>query len=297
MRKSNNLSKKVSVIFLLALIGILLILKRIFVFKGECLKELCYKSNNLIVQPLKKGKSEKKTVVVLGNGWNVSVDSNNKVTKHDPFFLIPKAEVKLLEEKGYEILTAYFPFECSGIEHSGWELAQFINDNYKDYQIILLGHSKSGVCFANLCKWLEADNEDITVVTVSAPYGGVKSDKENLQKLNTFQKWLYPQIIVGHRTNDDITKNSNFLNEVADFSGLSTVNFYCVRSVLPNHPFMPIDILLKWTDNKFEINGDGIVGINEQQPPIQAKEEFMIEASHQSSMQKAIKLLISKDIL
>lgn len=297
MRKSKSLSKKLTAIIGLAIIGNIAILKSIFVWKEEMLKGITYKSDNLIIQTLDKGEESKETLVVLGNGWNVSVNKDDRVTKHDPFFLIPKEEAKLLDGNGYEIITAYFPFECDGINQSGQELAQFINTHYQGYQVILIGHSKSGVCFANLSKWLEADGEDATVITVSAPYGGVKSDKDNLQNLNKVEKAIYPKIIVPHQTNDDITINSNFLEDVSDFSGLETRNFYCVKSILSEKTSDPVSILLKWTDNKFGIDGDGIVGFKEQKPPVKPKEDFVVWASHQASMQEAIKLLKSKGIL
>lgn len=296
-RKSTNLSKLTS-LFLLVIIGVLMTIKTIFVWKGERLKNIAYKSDNLIVQTLKKGNDRQKTLVVLGNGWNVSVDKKNKVKEHDPFFLIPEAEVQLLKGKGYEILTAYFPFECSGLEQSGKELSQFINTQYKGYRVILLGHSKSGVCFANCSKWLKADGRKATVITVSAPYGGVISDTENLQKLKTpFQRWLYSKIIVSHQTNNDITKGATFLKKKADYSGLETRQFYCIKSRVPETSFNPITRFLMWVDTTLEIGGDGIVGFIEQKSPVKPKQEFIVHTGHQGSMQVAIKLLIEEGIL
>ena len=298
MRKSKSLLK-VTGIFLLVSIVAFISIKKIFVFRGQYLEDILYKSKNLLIQKLEKSKHQegRKTLVVLGNGWNTSVDSNNKVTTHDPFFLLPKTEVRLLSGKNYEIITAYFPFESLGLNQAGWELAQFINNQYKDYRIILLGHSKSAVCFANASKWLEANGLNATIITVSAPYGGVNSDKENCQRLNAFQQWLYPKIIVSHRTNDDITKSSPFLLKTADFSGVSTRNFYCVKSILPEKSINPIDLVLEWVDSKFEIEGDGIVGWQEQKPPIKPDKEFVVKKSHQGSMQEAIKILKKEGIL
>lgn len=300
MRKSSLSKKEITIIFLVVLVVVFLV-KNSLVFNGEQLEGIVYKSKNLIVQKLEKGQERncEKTLVVLGNGWNVSVDNKDKVTEHDPFFAIPKEEVRLLKGKSYEILTAYFPFECQGIDQTGQELAQFINHNYGGYKVIMIGHSKSGVCFANLSKWLEANGEDAIVVTVSAPYGGVKSDEENLQKLNALEQWLYPKIIVSHRTNDDITKDSSFLLETADFTGLSTREFYNIRSVLleNSYAYDQSILIFRWIDNKFNVNGDGVVGFKEQQAPIQEKSEFIIGASHQSSMINAIKLLKKEGIL
>ncbi len=295
-RKSTNLSKVGAAVFLATSVGILVTRRLIFVQKGEVLENVLYKSDEIIIQKLQQGDASNKILIVLGNGWNVSVDEENKVTEHDPFFLLPTGEVKLLSGKGYEIITAYFPFECSGIEQPGRELASFINTYYQGYKVFLIGHSKSGVCFANLSKWLNVDGKDANIITAAAPFDGVKSDDENLSKLNNFEKVIYPIIIVPHRTNDDITMNSEFLNDVADFSGLETRNFYCVRTLLQK-PSDPIAFLLKWVDTKLEIGGDGMVGLLEQKPPVEPTKEFIIDASHQSSMQKAIKLLISEGIL
>lgn len=168
---------------------------------------------------------------------------------------------------------------------------------YIECTVILLGHSKSGVCFANACKALKATGNEVKIITVSSPYGGVKSDSENLQKLNGLLKMLYPKIIISHKTNHDITKGSSFLNDIADFSGLEERQFYSIKSKLPSKTYNPMELLFKWIDMKFQINGDGIVGFKEQSVPIQNCIEFTIEATHQASMQKAIKLLKEKKIL
>lgn len=95
------------------LIGMLVYIlwRHVFQCRGYRMKNIIYKNNNLILQRLKKGKA--KTLVVMGNGWNVSLDSNNRITKHDPIFQIPKGDLKLLHGciMDYEIITAYFPFE------------------------------------------------------------------------------------------------------------------------------------------------------------------------------------------
>lgn len=300
MRKLPNLSK-VTIVFILIVVAItFIVIITTFTFKGNYMKNISYKSENVIIQTLVKANkdtSDKKTLIVLGNGWNVSVNQDDEVTEHDPFFLIPLTETKLLKQDNCEIITAYFPFECQGLNQAGLELAEFINEYYDGYEVVLIGHSKSGVCFANLSKWLRADGEDVTIVTVSAPYGGVKSDEENLQKLNQIQKWIYPKIIVPHRTNDDITINSEFLMEIADFSGLDTRNFYNIRSFLPETTYNPLMLVFKWLDNKFQIGGDGMVGVEEQKAPVEPKKEFIIRASHQSSMIDAIKRLKKEGIL
>lgn len=87
------------------------------------MKNVIYKSPDLIIQKLKEGSS--KTLIVMGNGWNISLDDNDRITKHDPISMIPKKELKLLigGKKDYEVITVYFPFECSGIDQSADELS------------------------------------------------------------------------------------------------------------------------------------------------------------------------------
>ena len=129
MRKSTNLSKKLTILFLLAIIGGFGTIKTIFVWKGERLKNVAYKSINLIVQTLKKGSANKKTLVVIGNGWNVSVDANDRVTEHAPFFLIPNDEVQLLICKCITILHSLeynFRLEDKQTRHLVYPLFSFL---------------------------------------------------------------------------------------------------------------------------------------------------------------------------
>lgn len=286
-------------IFFLVLLCIIVdvIWRSIFVCKGYKMKDIQYKTNNLIIQKLRKGRSN--TLVVLGNGWNVSVDNKNYITQHDPFFLLPKGEVKLLSEgnREYEIISAYFPFECNGIEESGIELAKYINKNYKNYKIILLGHSKSAIQFANLSKWLDTKGNVVKIICVSAPFGGVISDEENLSKLNWLEKKLYRKIIVPHKVNDDITKNSNFLENVADYSGLFSRDVYLVRSMVNPHILSPINNFLYYFDNKLGINGDGVVGFNEQYYRCGWTDHIIVDWCHKDSMKKAIKELKKQRVL
>ena len=133
--------------------------RRIFQCKDYPIKDVLYKDSNLIIQKLKKGKS--RTLIVVGNGWNVSLNDNNRITEHDPIFMIPKRELNLLSggNADYEVITVYFPFECEGIDQSARGLANYLNHNYCDYRIILLGHSKSAVQFAQTLNYLEKDEK------------------------------------------------------------------------------------------------------------------------------------------
>ena len=281
------------------LIGLLfyIIWRCIFQCSGCKMENVLYKNNNLIIQKLKKGRA--KTLIVMGNGWNVSLDDNNRITKHDPIFQIPKGDLKLLYGcmRNYEVITAYFPFECEGIDQSAEVLADFLNHNYCDYKIILLGHSKSGTQFAQTLNYLERDKKDVKLILVSPAFGGVKSDEEIMSTLGFFDRIIYRTIFVPHKVNDDITKGSHFLTEDADFSELSKHEAYLVRSRVAHKPLDLINNYLLHLDRKLSINGDGIIGYDEQYYDTKWTQEFSVIASHNNSMALAIRKMKDLSIL
>lgn len=274
---------------------IYIVWRSIFQCKGYHMKGILYNSQELIVQCLKSGTSN--TVIVMGNGWNVSVDRNSRITKHDPIFLIPKKELELLKEgkEDYNIITTYFPFECSGIDNSAAELAYFLNKYYYGYNIILLGHSKSAVQFAQMLNYLNGRN--LKLIFVSPAFGGVISDEKVMSTLGILDRIMYRLIFVPHKVNEDITKGSFFLREVADFSKISEHESYLVRSKVWKKPFNIINNYLLHMDRKLGILGDGIIGYEEQYCDVKWKREFTVYASHSDSMAVAIQELEDISIL
>ena len=266
-----------------------LIWRCIFQCSGYHMKKVLYKSSNLIIQKLKEGRS--RTLIVMGNGWNVSLNDNDRITKHDPIFMIPKKELKLLigGNADYEVITAYFPFECEGIDPSAMELANYLNHNYCDYKIILLGHSKSAAQFAQALNYLERDEKKVKLIFVSPAFGGIISDDEVMSTLGLIDRIIYRLIFVPHKVNDDITKGSYFLTKVADFSKISEHKAYLIRSHISRKPFNLINTYLLHLDRKLSILGDGIVGYNEQYCEADWTQEFSVKANHSSSMPLAIR--------
>lgn len=271
--------------------------RRIFQCKDYPIKDVLYKDSNLIIQKLKKGKS--RTLIVMGNGWNVSLNDNNRITKHDPIFMIPKKELKLLigGNADYEVITVYFPFECEGIDQSARGLANYLNHNYCDYRIILLGHSKSAVQFAQTLNYLEKDEKKVKLIFVSPAFGGVISDKKVMSTLGLLDRIIYRIIFVPHKVNDDITKGSYFLTKIADFSKISKHEAYLIRSRIGRKPFDMINAYLIHLDRKLSIIGDGIIGYNEQYCKANWTQEFTVEASHSGSMALAIRKMKDLAIL
>lgn len=274
-----------------------LIWRYIFQYTDYHMKDVLYKSSNLIIQKLKEGKS--KTLIVMGNGWNVSINDKNRITKHDPIFKIPKKELKLLirENVDYEVITAYFPFECEGIDQSAKELANYLNHNYCDYKIILLGHSKSAAQFAQALNYLKRDEKQVKLIAVSPTFGGVISDEKVISTLGLFDRIIYRLIFVPHKVNNDITKGSDFLTKVADFSKISKYESYLVKSRINCKPFDLINYYFLHLDRKLLILGDGIIGYNEQYCDADWTQKFCVEASHNNSMALAIRMLKDLSIL
>lgn len=274
---------------------IYIVWKSIFQCKGYRMEGIIYNSQELIVQCLKRGTSN--TVIVMGNGWNVSINKNSRITKHDPVFLIPKKELELLKEgkEDYNIITAYFPFECSGIDNSAAELAYFLNKYYYGYNIILLGHSKSAVQFAQVLNYL--DGRNLKLIFVSPAFGGVISNEEVISTLGMLDRILYRLIFVPHKVNEDITKGSFFLREIADFSKISEYEAYLFRSKVWKKPFNIINNYLLHMDRKLGILGDGIIGYKEQYCDVKWTRKFIVYASHSDSMAVAIQELEDISVL
>lgn len=293
---SNGLIVVVSVCFAMYGFGYI-VWRCIFQCKGYKMKNVIYKDDNLILQRLKEGRS--RTLVVLGNGWNVSLDDNDRITKHDPIFQIPKGNLKFLYGcmKSYEVITAYFPFECEGIDQSAGMLADFLNHNYCDYRIILLGHSKSGAQFAQALNYLERNVKDVKLILVSPALGGVKTNGEIQATLGIIDLIIYRTIFVHHKVNDDITKGSYFLTKVADFSEISKYEAYLVRSSVAHKTCDLINNYLLHLDKKLSINGDGIIGYDEQYYDTNWTQKFSIIASHNNSMACAIRKMKDLSIL
>lgn len=276
--------KIIFLILAITIVGITIFLRIIFVCKGEKLKNILYKSKNIIVQQVQEGNRD---LIVLGSGYSLSVDEQNKIINHDPLMIMPNIEFQ--EET---ILSIFYPFESEGLERAGKELSTFVNSIKEEYDsITLIGHSKCGVCFANAVKWVEFDN--INVVTISAPFEGtpMADQKAMFEKLNWFEERIYNLIFSNHKVDQDIIPDSNFMQNV-DYSGLETCKHINIVSKYPNKSKNILDILLTYLDKRAKINGDGIVPKDSQQAILYPNSTTkLIEATHATSMEIGIKIV------
>lgn len=278
--------KKKIIIFILAIIilGIAIMWRMIFVCNGDILKNVLYKSNNIIIQQVQEGN---RNLVVLGSGYSLSIDEQNKIVNHDPFMILPNTEFQ--EET---VMSIFYPLESKGLEDAGKELSYFINSVMPDYDsMTLIGHSKCGVCFANMAKWIECKN--VNVVTISAPFQGTPiADKELMfERLTWFEERIYTLIFSNHNVDKDIIPNSNFLQN-ADYSGLQNCTHINIVSKCPKKSGSPLDMILKYLDEKGKINGDGIVPEISQQSVFYSNTISKdIEAIHATSLEIGVRIV------
>ena len=247
-----------------------------FVKKGEILNNVVYKSENLIITKEREGKGE---LVILGTGYSLSIDENNRITHCDPFMKWPDLSVF---RDDTTVLSIYFPFEAKGLKYAGKELCQFANSLPEGKNFIL--HSKSGICIALTCGML---NERANIVTISTPFRGtiIADQKLVLPQLNWFERKIYKMIFSNHKVDRDITPRSKIIRK-ANYSALKRHNHINVISTCPNNGTKLIDKLLCFLDNKLSIQGDGIVSVESQ--TIAAAYTIKVTVTHASSLAEAV---------
>lgn len=243
-------------------------------------KNIFYKGENLIVYRAKEAEDNTKEVVIIGDGCSFSLDSQNRVTYADPGLQLKTP--KELSHIKKEILITYFPFECAGLRQSGEEIAEFMNERifntYCHHDIQMFGHSKSGVCFGDLCKNLQ---DTIEITTVSAPFHGtILTMPEEFEKgLFWFEKMIYEKIYSDHQVDKDIAIGSEFL-KTADFSGLQWHQFYNIICLLQK-PESLGGLGCYYLKKRKHQNGDGIVTRESQRlTEVKAIEYFLLNKSH-----------------
>lgn len=247
-----------------------------FVKKGEILNNVVYKSENLIITKEREGKGE---LVILGTGYSLSIDENNRITHCDPFMKWPDLSVF---RDDTTVLSIYFPFEAKGLKYAGKELCEFANSLPEGKNFIL--HSKCGVCIALTCGML---NERANIVTISTPFRGtiIADQKVVFQRLNWIERKIYKMIFNNHKVDRDITPSSKIIKK-ANYSGLKRHKHINVISICPNDSKRLIDKLLCYVNIILSIKGDGIVSVESQ--TIEVADTVRITATHASSLVEGI---------
>ncbi len=255
-----------------------------FVLKNEIMDGIVYKTENVVIQRIQEGE-ERKRCYIIGNGHSLSVDVNNVITKHNP--CMHKFQPKISKETA--VYAFYFTFECSGLEESSKEIAEFVNNLSEEYeQIFLVGHSKCGLCLYNASHYCE---KGITLVTISTPFGGtIIANKETIEKKLKFRilKKVYNMIFSDHNVDRDIIPNSQFIQNMQDATYKEHINITSsLKNVFSCKDIM--DLLLFIWDKIMRINGDGLVPLNSQK--VNSTRTINMICSHANSLRKGLEVV------
>lgn len=250
------------------------------------IKEVLYKTYNVLLVSIRRTENTD-TVFVICEGCSMSVGDKNELYKYDPFLTIPD-ENEYQELEG-DIIEMYFPFECQGLEEAGIDFSHYINYNMKKYKnIILIGHSKGGVCFANMARMLDRMTK---MLFVSTPFKGtIMTDPEKMEKILCKPEYkLYRIYYYQHIVDLDIMPGSYFMR-TADFSGVK--NHTCINVISQNvHIRTPMDLGCKYLNSKLGYeHGDGIVDLESQEyiHEIAPVKKVYIDATHANSLKRLI---------
>lgn len=255
-----------------------------FVLKNEIMDGIVYKTENVVIQRIQEGE-ERKRCYIIGNGHSLSVDVNNVITKHNP--CMHKFQPKISKETA--VYAFYFTFECSGLEESSKEIAEFVNNLSEEYeQIFLVGHSKCGLCLYNASHYCE---KGITLVTISTPFGGtIIADKETIEKKLKYRilKKVYNMIFSDHNVDRDIIPNSQFIQNMQDATYKEHINITSsLKNIFSCKDIM--DLLLFIWDKIMRINGDGLVSLNSQK--VNSTRTINMICSHANSLRKGLEVV------
>lgn len=257
------------------------------VIKDIDITTVLYKTPNALLINTRRNEGEDRAFIIA-EGCSMSVNDYNKPYAWDPFLTIPN-EKEYKELKG-DIIQMYFPFECRGLYESEKDLSYYINFNMKKYKdIVLIGHSKGGVCFADMARMLERKT---AMLFVSSPFlGTIVTDAEKLRhKLNRVEYGVYWKYYSQHLVDLDIMSNSYYLKN-ADFSGVKNHMAFNIISECKSI-YSPLDLGCKYLNSRlgFE-HGDGIVDTKSQKAISQicsTVKNIYIDASHANSLQRLV---------
>ena len=248
------------------------------------IKTVLYKTTNVLLLGITNYEYQDRAFIIC-EGFSLSVNGQNHPCQWGKNLTIP-------DEREYarlpgNIIAMYFPFECQGLQQAGEDLAFYINENMRRYKhVVIIGHSKAGVCIANMARMLK---RKVTLMTVSAPFKGtdmadIEKVKERLSKteFNIF-KYYYNQ----HPVDLDIMPNSYFLKNVADFSGVEKQK--CINVVTECIWIHGVrDILCKYLAFRMGYKkSDGIVTVSSQKSlsdTYSTVQTMYIDASHVNSL-------------
>ena len=267
---------------------------RDMVMKEMKIKMMEFVSKNILIFRIQQ-KIDSDTLFILCDGMSMSVNEQNIITEKDTFLTIPD-EKKYSKRLDGDVVAMYFTFSCKGLNEAGRDLAGYIEDcaNLKYKNVILIGHSKAGVCFANAAKWFKSK---VCIMCISAPFRGtILADKEEMQKRLSEKSYkTYMKYFNNHLIDREIIPGSDFLRN-ADFSGIA--KHHCVNIVSKIKNIRSIqDWGCKYIGKKAGLEeSDGIVECSSQLA-VKSAITFSLDASHATSMKRILSTNVDEYIL
>lgn len=269
---------------------------RNIVTKGTYIEIVEFRSQNIIICRTQQ-KKDTDTLFIICEGTSIRMNESNYILDNDPFLKMPD-EKEYSKRLDGDVVSMYFTFECKGLNQSGKDIAEYIENcaNLKYKNVILIGHSKAGVCFANAARWIKSK---VTIICVSAPFKGtIIADKEAMKKRLSEISYtkIYMKYFSNHLIDREVIPNSDFLQN-ADFSGVN--KHVCVNVISKIKNIKGIyDLTCKCIGKMayLEQESDGIVTCASQDA-LKNAINLYVNASHATSMKRILSMKVSEYIL
>lgn len=251
---------------------------------GDHLKMVVQRGKNLIIQKI-SGRRDAKTVVIIGNGHSIELDGNDNIVWKDPGM---RSFTPKFKQKDVAIYTFYFVRKVANLEDSAKELAGFIDTISLSQEVILVGHSKSGICVERTPTYSKRRVD--VCVAVSAPHQGTiaASHWAFARALgNGIIAKIYLKAFSDHQVDRDILPfNMRDKNNERPVNCITHINMVSVLDLRKS--VHPVDLGSMILDNMASTYGDGIVSERSQRVSWTDK-EVMLHVSHARSLSKALK--------
>lgn len=265
-----------------------------YIWKGSQLHGCVRITNNIVVQHMTE-QDLSKPVVIIGNGHSLSCDSDGCVTYIEPLCRYP--DISAISDD-YDIYAFYFTEECAGLDASANELANWIDSNadFTARRVILVGHSKCGLCVFQTRMLLKKVRADI--ITISTPFKGtylVDGDMflKRPKKFGCFFNPIYKAFFSNHNVDKDLAIGSDYIKHIKRLLNIGgnggyhhlnittkITSMYHVKSIQDY-----VCYALNWS---LGMKGDGIVEYSSQCLP--HVRELCLDAPHHNSLKLALKL-------
>lgn len=249
---------------------------------GDHWKGVVYKGKNIIIVQIKEGQEEG---VFIGNGHSIELDENNNITWADPGMREFKPSIGK-EKTETAVYAFYFIRKVANLSDSAKELAKFI-DKQNFNRLVLVGHSKSGICVEEVCEYVKAIID--VCVTVSTPHAGTFSASGKIfsERLrSSILANVYMKIFSDHQVDRDILPDSNIIKSVHEPKCLLHVNIISVLKLKKAWRSLT-DLASLWLDRRVGMYGDAIVS-EESQRVDWTDVEVNLHCSHARSLDKAL---------